>query len=236
MKRIILMILRVFYVLPIWLFKIWLYGKSDKYTEEERYGFLHHITPKVNKVGRVTIDSHGLENLPKENGYIIFPNHQGLFDGLIFLESHERPFSIIMKKEVKSTILVKQIRLLLKAQIIDRNDVRQSMKVIKKMAEEVKEGRNYIIFAEGTRSKNRNEILDFKAGSFKSAMMAKSPIVPAAIIDSFKAFDSNSIKRITVQVHYLKPLYYEDYKDMKSHEIASYVETKILETIQKNTD
>ena len=118
MERITLMVLRLLYALPNWFYKIYKYGKNDKYGEEERYALLHHITTRANKAGRVTIDCHGLENLPKENGYIMFPNHQGLFDGLIFLESHEPPFSIVMKKEVENVILVKQVRQLLKAQLL----------------------------------------------------------------------------------------------------------------------
>lgn len=232
MERIALMVLRLFYIVPFWFLKMCKYAKSDKYSEEERYDFLHRITTKANKAGRVIIESHGIENLPEENGYIMFPNHQGLFDGLVFLESHKRPFSIVMKKEVGNIFFVKQVRMVLRAQVIDREDVRQSMKVIKKMSEEVKEGRNYVIFPEGTRSRKGNEILDFKGGSFKSAMMAKCPIVPVALIDSYKAFDSHSIKKITAQIHYLKPLYYEDYKEMKSNEIAEYVEKAIKEEIQ----
>ena len=33
---------------------------------------------------------------------------------------------------------------------IDRQDVKASLKVITKMTEDVKQGRNYVIFAEGT--------------------------------------------------------------------------------------
>jgi len=101
------------------------------------------------------------------------------------------------------------------------------------VTKEVKEGRNYIIFPEGTRSRDGNNILEFKGGSFKSAMNARCPIVPMAIIDSFKAFDTHSIKKLTVQIHYLKPLYYEDYKDMKSVDIANYVSAQIKNTIKE---
>ena len=62
-------------------------------------------------------------------------------------------------------------------------------------------------------------------------MNAHCPIVPVALIDSYKAFDTHSIKKQTVQIHYLKPLYYEDYKGLKSTEIALYVEDRIKETI-----
>lgn len=235
MKRMLFIILKNLPLLPYWFYKIFRYQKIEKYDEETRYSLLRHITKKLNHSGRVTIDYHGLHNLPQDNGYIMFPNHQGLFDALAFLESHERPFSVVMKKEVKDIFLIKQVIQLLQAQIIDREDIRQSMKVIGNMTKEVKEGRNYIIFSEGTRSKNGNNILEFKGGSFKSAINAKCPIVPVALIDSYKAFDTNSIAKLTVQIHYLKPLYYEDYKDLKSVEIASLVENLIKLKINEET-
>ena len=76
-----------------------------------------------------------------------------------------------------------------------------------------------------------NEMLEFKGGSFKAATKAKCPIVPVALIDSFKPFDTNSIAPVTVQVHFLKPLYYDDYKDMKTNDIAELVRSQIQKTI-----
>jgi 1-acyl-sn-glycerol-3-phosphate acyltransferase len=164
----------------------------------------------------------------------MFPNHQGLFDALAFLETHERPFVTVMKKEVKDTILLKQIIQILQAEVIDREDIRQSMQVIMNMTRRVKEGENFIIFAEGTRSRNGNQLLEFKGGSFKSAMNAKCPIVPVALVDSFKAFDTNSIKKQTVQIHYMEPLYYDDYKGMKSTEVAELVASRIQQKVNEN--
>ena len=91
----------------------------------------------------------------------------------------------------------------MKAYMIDREDIRQSMQVIMDVTEEVKKGRNYLIFAEGTRSKMGNKLLEFKGGSFKAATKAKCPIIPIALIDSFKPFDTNSTRPVTVQVHFL---------------------------------
>ena len=98
----------------------------------------------------------------------------------------------------------------MKAFMIDRDDVKQSMQVIINVIKEVKAGRNYLIFAEGTRSRKGNQLLDFKGGSFKSAVKAQCPIVPVALIDSYKSFDTNSIKKLTVQVHFLEPIPYEE--------------------------
>lgn len=234
MKRIILMVLRCIFILPFWLIRLFKLCNIDKYDAPTRYAFLHRITPIVNRRGRVTIQCFGLENLPKETGYVMFPNHQGLFDALAFLETHERPFVTVMKKEVKDIFLLKQIITLLQAEIIDREDVRQSMQVIMNMTRRVKEGENFIIFAEGTRSKNGNNLLEFKGGSFKSAMNAKCPIVPVALIDSYKAFDTHSIQKLTVQIRYLKPLYYDEYQGLKSTEIAELVSSRIQQTINEH--
>ena len=129
----------------------------------------------------------------------------------------------------------KQIARLLHAKAMDRSDVRQSMTVIREVAEEVKKGRNYIIFAEGTRSREGNKLLSFKGGAFKSAVYAKCPIVPVAIIDSYKAFDIHSVKKMTAQIHYLEPLTYEEYKGLKTVEIAAIVKERIEAAIAQYT-
>ena len=64
-------------------------------------------------------------------------------------------------------------------------------------------------------------------------MKTQCPIVPVALIDSFKPFDTNSIKKVTVQVHVLKPMLYEEYKDMKTVEIAQEVKRRIVKKIEE---
>lgn len=203
----------------------------DKYTEEEHYKMLRYITYRANKGGNVIIDVHGQENIPKENGFMFFPNHQGMYDVLAIIDACPKPFSVVAKKEVANVPFLKQVFACMKAYMLDREDVRQAMEVIINVTKEVKKGRNYLIFAEGTRSKKGNQIQDFKGGSFKSATKARCPIVPVALIDSFKPFDTNSITPVTVQVHFLEPLLYEEYKDMKTNEIAETVKERIQNKI-----
>lgn len=229
------MVFRSLFNLPYWIFKIFQLCNIEKYNAQTRYGFLRKIIPVIIKRGRIKIHATGLENLPKENGYIMFPNHQGLFDALAFLQTHERPLVTVMKKEVKNIFLIKQVITLLQAEIIDREDIRQSLQVINNMTNRVKNGENFLIFAEGTRSRQGNTLLEFKGGSFKSAINARCPIVPVALIDSYKAFDTGTIKKLTVQIHYLKPLYYEDYKHMKSTDIARTVAEMIQDKIRMET-
>lgn len=206
----------------------------NKYTEEDMYEFLRWIDLHANKGGNVHIDAHGVENIPEQNGFVFFPNHQGLYDVLAVIEASPRPFSVVAKKEIANIPFLKQIFACMKAFMLDREDVRQAMEVIINVTKEVKKGRNYLIFAEGTRSKNGNRVGTFKGGSFKCATKSKCPIVPVALVDSFKPFDMNSAAPVTVQVHFLKPLLYEDYKDMKTTEIAELVQERIQTMINEN--
>ena len=230
--RIGLMVVKLFYVVPYFLIKLIRYAKSGQH--KEAYAFIRRMCIRANKAGRVKIEGIGMENIPKENGFILFPNHQGMFDVLAMLETCEAPFSIIYKKEIKDIILVKQIFDALKAIPLDREDLRQNLNVIHEMTFRVENGENFVIFAEGTRSKNGNRLNEMKAGSFKSAVKAKCPIIPVALIDSFRPFDEKSIRKLTVKVNYLKPLLYEEYKDMSTKEIAEEVKKRIEACIAEN--
>ena len=235
MKRIIMMVLRNLLFVPWGWFMLNRYAKNvDNYTEGERYALLKKIDQRANKGGNITVQSYGVENIPNENGFMFYPNHQGLYDVLAIMEVCPVPFSVVAKKEVGNVPFLKQVFSCMKAFLIDREDIKQSMQVIINVTKEVKAGRNYLIFAEGTRSKNGNHPQEFKGGSFKAAMKAKCPIVPVALIDSYKAFDTGSAKMLNVQVHFLKPVEYEEYKDMKSTEIAAEVKRRIEETIRAN--
>ena len=234
MKRILYMVMRNIILVPIMWIKLCYHASHvEKYTEEEHYKMLKFIVRRANKGGNVTIETYGLENIPSENGFMFFPNHQGLYDVLGILEACPKPFSVVAKQEVAHIQFLKQVFACMKVYTLDREDVRQAMKVITDVSKEVMSGRNYIIFAEGTRSKNGNEVQEFKGGSFKAATRAKCPIIPVALIDAFKPFDTNTISHVKVQVHFLKPLYYDDYKDMKTKEIAALVKGRIQKTISK---
>lgn len=235
MKRIAYMVIKNIFRVPVWFFRICRLGREeDTHTEKERYDFLRYVVKKVNRSGRVSIRTEGAENLPEKEGFILFPNHQGLFDVLAVIEACPRPFGVVIKKEAADIILVKQVVRFLRGQSIDRQDVKSAVKVISRMSEEVKQGRNYLIFAEGTRSRKGNEILEFKGGTFKSAFHARCPIVPVALIDSFRPFDISSVKKETVQVYFLEPIYYEQYMGMKTTEIAHLVHDRIQEKINES--
>ena len=191
----------------------------ERYSLEERYALIRQNDNRAIKGGRGVIQGDGMDRLPKDDGFILYPNHQGMFDVLAILWLLDRPVSVVLKKELQNIPFLKQVFACLGAYALDRSDPRQGMKVMLQMAEDVKNGRNFIIFPEGTRSRDGNHLLN-------------CPIVPVALLDSYKAFDTGSVAKQTVQVHFLDPIYPEEYQGMKTTQIAELVRTRIEEKIQ----
>ncbi|WP_050636279.1 lysophospholipid acyltransferase family protein [Candidatus Stoquefichus sp. SB1] len=235
MKRILFLIIRLLYRIPGWLLKIRYYNKHLEETSfEERFDFGQKMIRKINSKSRVKIHCYGVEKLPVEQGYLIAPNHQGLFDALILFETHDKPFKAIVKEELMNVFVLGKVLKMLQFEAMDRQNLRSSMKIIKKATREMSAGRNYVIFPEGTRCRKQNQMLEFKGGTFKTVIDAKKPIVPVALIDCYKVFDNNTIAPVDAQIHYLEPLYYDDYKDMNSTEIAHDVQARIAKCIEEN--
>ncbi len=236
MRRILVMVLHNFFLVPVYWIKLCYHARhAEKYTDEQHYEMIQTIVHRANKGGHVQVDSYGVENLPKEQGFMLYPNHQGLYDTLAIADAFPYPFSVVAKKEVENVPFIKQMLACMQGYCIDRDDIRQSMTVISQVAKDVQQKKkNFIIFAEGTRSRQGNKIGSFKGGSFKCATKAKCPIVPVALINSFLPFDSDSTEKVNVQVHYLPPITYEEYKEMKTTEIAARVEEEIRNTIKNS--
>ena len=110
--------------------------------------------------------------------------------------------------------------------------MKKQMKTIMDIAGEVREGRRYIIFPEGGYDHNKNELQEFMPGAFKCAVWAKAPIVPVAIIDSYKPFSVNSLRKVRTYVHFLQPIGFEEYKGMRTGEIAELVKSRIAADIE----
>ena len=234
MNRIVTMVLNNIWVVPGAWFKLCKYAKnSDQYTREEMYSHIQYILRWAVKGGRVDMTVTGQENIPTEDGFMLYANHQGMFDVLAIAATCDMPIGAVLKKELYNVPLLHQIALCTKSFAMDREDVRQSLTVIQGVTEELKNGRNYLLFPEGTRSKLGNTMLEFHGGSFRCATKSKCPIVPVAVVDSYKVLDQKGSKPISMQVHYLKPIYFEEYQGMKPAEVAALVKSRIQAKIDE---
>ena len=105
MKRIIYMVLMNLLHAPMWFFTIARMAREeDTRTAAEKYGYISEMVKRINRRGRVTVTATGTEHIPSQDGFILFPNHQGLFDMLALFSTCPRPLSVVIKKEASNFI------------------------------------------------------------------------------------------------------------------------------------
>lgn len=236
MNRIVTMVLKNLHIVPGAWFKLCHYAKhTDRYPEIEKYRHIQYILKRAVKSGNIDLVVTGTENIPTEGGFLLYSNHQGMFDVLAIAATCEQPLGTVLKKELKDVPFLKQVIACTKSFAMDREDVRQSLTVIQNVIKEVNSGRNYLIFPEGTRSKSTNELLEFHNGSFRCATKTKCPVIPIALVDCYKVLDQKGSKPITVQIHYLEPICYEEYQNLNTKELAALVRDRIEQKVKEQT-
>ena len=204
---------------------------EEKYSEETCYKVAQRCISIMMHNGRIETESFGQEYLPENGGYVMYSNHQGKYDTLGIMHSHPKPCTIVMDAYRSKLPIVDTFIDLVRGRRLDKTDMRKQMQTMLQISGEVKGGRRYIVFPEGGYDHNKNELQEFMAGAFKCAVKARAPIVPVAIIDSYKPFGINSLKKVKTQVHFLPPLYFEEYVSMTTPQIAQVVKERIAETI-----
>ncbi len=202
--------------------------QPDIYPEQDKYDYIRYIVGLMKETGHIRTEYFGTENLPAEGGYVLYPNHQGKYDAYSIVDAHEKPLSLVMDREMSYFVFVSEIVDVLRGKRMDIHNSRQALTIIKQIAQEVAEGRRYLIFPEGAYDNNKhNSLWDFKSGCFKAATKACAPIVPVALVDSYKVYNSWQLTPVRTQVHFLKPLYPEEYRDLNTHQIAEIVKERI---------
>ena len=236
MNRILTMVFNNLLFVPGAWMKLCKYAKhADQYPEEEMYRHIQYILRRAIRGGNIDLTVNGQENIPQENGFMLYSNHQGMFDVMAIAATCDNPLGAVLKKELYDIPFLHQVAICTRSFAMDREDVRQSLTVIRAVTEEVLKGRNYLIFPEGTRSKSGNQMLDFHSGSFRCALKSKCAIVPIALIDCFKVLDQKGSAPVSMQIHYLPPIRYEEYKDMNTTELAELVKSRIAKAIEENS-
>ncbi|MBI5660791.1 MULTISPECIES: AMP-binding protein [Ignavibacterium] len=176
------------------------------------------------------LKSEGLENIP-EGPFILAPNHQSFLDGLfvaVFLKNKmlKKTYFYAKEKHVQNRIL-KFIADKSNVIVMDLSDLKSSLQ---KLAEVLRNGRNLIIFPEGTRSFT-GELGDFKKTFAILSRELNIPVVPVAIDGAVKALPRGTIiprpfKK--VRVKFLKPIMpsghsYESLRDAVFEKVSAHL-------------
>ncbi|MDI6602184.1 MAG: lysophospholipid acyltransferase family protein [Thermoanaerobacteraceae bacterium] len=169
------------------------------------------------------IEIIGLENIPKEGGCIISPNHKSNIDPPLVACFLNRTVYYMAKQELFDNKLFAIILKALGAFPVKRGT--SDISSIKTSMRLLKEGKALGIFPEGTRSKN-GKLGEAEPGVAMLAIKMNVPVIPVAIIGNYKLFS-----KITIKIG--KPCYFDEYINFKlSTEDYKSISQKILYNIQ----
>ena len=170
MLRLVVIILKNILIFPWAFWKLCHYAKhTEEYPESEKYAHIQYMMRRAIKAANVDVEITGIENIPDYDGFMLCGNHQGMFDVIPLVTTFRGPISAVFKKELAEIPLLKQVIICLKCFAMDRENPRQSMGVINAVTAEIKAGRNYMIFPEGTRNRDKNRMGEFHSGTFRCA-------------------------------------------------------------------
>lgn len=205
----------------------------DKYSFKERFNIFYDSVNTINKAGRIYPLIYGLENVT-EDTTLFLSNHQGKYDGIgITLALKDHPFSFLAEKEMLEQPFYREIPKMLEIKIIDKKSYKSQYNAILEMGEDLKRGLNHLAFPEGDFFDNHNELQEFHSGCLKAAYISKCTIQPICLYDSWKVYGKSSFKKIKPEVHILKPIKYDEYKDLTRVELKDLVKERIAEKLKE---
>ncbi len=154
------------------------------------------------------LDIKGIGNIPVNGPMIIAPNHQSYLDGALlsiglpldilkncyFYATEDHVQGSFRKSYAQHSNII----------LMERGNLRDS---ILKLAEVLKQGKNVIIFPEGSRSRT-GKLTDFKKTFAILGCELQVPIVPVCIKGAFEALPRSKrfISPRKIEVEYLKPI------------------------------
>lgn len=155
-------------------------------------------------ISLIRVEVKGRENLKAGQSYIIASNHQSAFDIWLIYGWLNRPFSWVMKKELRKIPLVGLACERINHIFVDRKNAVEAKKSMESAKKILQNGQCVVIFPEGTRSKT-GQLGAFKRGAFNMASDLQLPIVPVSIKGSYERVAKNGWQfrpgKMTMTIH-----------------------------------
>lgn len=173
----------------------------------------------------------GLENIPA--GPCVFAsNHTSNADGPAIVGAIPRRIAILAKKSLFAAPVIgtafKQAHFV----PVDRSKPERAKASVELAASYVREGTSFLIFPEGTRSKD-GRLGTFKGGALLLAINGGVPVVPVACIGAHRIIPKNSLRIHPgeVLVRFCPPIDASSYRPEERAKLAERVHAAIAEAL-----
>lgn len=183
---------------------------------------------------QVRVQVEGLDRLDPKQTYIFTPNHQSLIEVPLWVAYLGRNIAYLGKKEVfKYPIFGYGIRLV-GVVPVDRSNSPAAVESAKLATENIRRGKSYVVYPEGTRSSDGG-LLPFKKGAFMMAIDAAVPVVPITISGATRIMPKAQIKIFpsTVRVTIHEPISTDGYSKANIAELMHKTREKIFSALDE---
>ena len=188
------------------------------------------------RICKVEVEAEGLKNIPKDEAVLFVGNHRSYFDIVVGYSLMENITGFISKDNLAKIPTLKLWMEKLHCLFLDRNNLKQNLKVIIEAIAEIKRGISIWIYPEGSRAKgaSEEELLPFKEGSFKLAEKTGCKIIPVAMINTRKIMEEDfpRLKSTKVYVRFGEPILLSALSEEERKHIGKYAEEKVLSMIR----
>ena len=212
------------------------YGWYLKYTKKKKSAqkYLYKYAKIINKTAGNNLEIIGIDNLETIQGetYLMVSNHQGYFDIINIVASHQNTPGFVAKSDLKKIPGLTLWNNIIDSVFLDRDNPRQAIKDMKKVEKNLNQKKNMIIFPAGTRSIERKK---FNSTAFKIAKKTKVTLIPTTLIGTYKVLEENKkITKTKTKLIYHKPIRYNDYKEMDIKSLTKRCEDIVYKGYDEN--
>ena len=149
----------------------------------------------------------GVENIPKDEAVLFISNHRSMFDILTAYRYFPGLTACISKVEWKRVPFLRQLMDTIRCIYLDRRNVRAGLKTTAEAEKLLEQGVSVWVCPEGTRNQ-KEELLPFHEGSFRSAFKTGARILPFTLVHTDHIFERHKpwVRRATVTISFGKPI------------------------------
>ncbi len=175
----------------------------------------------------------GIENLPS-GGAVLVANHQSVLDIPMLLSAFLRPVRFLAKRELGEIPLLGKAMAASGNLFIDREDPRDTVRMIREAAAQLHDGGLVVVFPEGTRSRD-GSIGEFRPGAFYLAHKSGAPVVPVYLDGGYRAIPKGGfrVRPAGLLVRVLPPLSPEEGAGGSKERIAESVRARLVREREK---
>lgn len=168
----------------------------------------------------------GLENIPRNGGFLLLSNHQSFLDPLFAAVPVYRRVHFVARG---SLFFNKYFAVILKCcLVIPIKRGQADMSAIKEILRTLKAGHGVGIFPEATRTRD-GKIIDVKPGFGLLVKKSKAPVIPVIIEGAFECWPRTRTFFLPgeIMVYYGKPITHEETENMDSDTFATFLTDKL---------